>query len=501
MSKYFSIGKVVQIDGSRVTIWIKNFRNFKTISYNNKEHIGVFIGSFIGILRDSKKIVIQITSESIINIGQSSLSSSFWGDEIPRQLVGNIIGVLKKDDTYETATSSFPLIFDDVILLNSDELKRIFYLSSESTLKLGKSLVYNFDVCLPIAGLFNNHIGIFGTTTSGKTNTLVKLYSSFSKKLPKSGEETSQITFVFIDFNNEYSNLSINQEKKIIEVQSKEDKNSENKWTIPKDDFWDIDFFTTLLNISEKKGESILLKELIKELKGIKDWTNILENVENKINELISNSNINNTSNEDVQKSDAKTSIINTSFLETFQNVLDLFSNFIHLGNNYDNSSPILIFQFDKANMKHNKTIFSMIANILYKKQNSKSSSSCAIYLIIDEAHSILPEKDINETTEEKAIFRLNLFEKIVKEGRKHNFFLTISAQDPWTINSKIISQLDHFFIHRFKYSDLEKIKPIINLHNSYYDKLPILNNGECVMIGSKLKTPLLIKVEKVKNT
>ena len=70
------------------------------------------------------------------------------------------------------------------------------------------------------------------------------------------------------------------------------------------------------------------------------------------------------------------------------------------------------------------------------------------VHLIIDEAHNILSQQSAREHESWKD-YRLELFEEIIKEGRKFGVFLTISSQRPADISPTIVSQLHNFFIHR----------------------------------------------------
>lgn len=69
-------------------------------------------------------------------------------------------------------------------------------------------------------------------------------------------------------------------------------------------------------------------------------------------------------------------------------------------------------------------------------------------HLIIDEAHNILSMQSTRELETWKD-YRLELFEEIIKEGRKFGFYLTLSSQRPADISPTIMSQIHNFFIHR----------------------------------------------------
>ncbi|TOG15365.1 hypothetical protein CGJ07_24370, partial [Vibrio parahaemolyticus] len=60
----------------------------------------------------------------------------------------------------------------------------------------------------------------------------------------------------------------------------------------------------------------------------------------------------------------------------------------------------------------------------------------------------ILSQQSVREQANWKD-YRLELFEELIKEGRKFGIFLTLSSQRPADISATIMSQLHNFFIHR----------------------------------------------------
>ena len=64
-------------------------------------------------------------------------------------------------------------------------------------------------------------------------------------------------------------------------------------------------------------------------------------------------------------------------------------------------------------------------------------------------------ERHFNDLTS-----RLEVFEEIIKEGRKFGVFMTIASQRPSDISSTIVSQLHNYFIHRLvNDEDLTKVR------------------------------------------
>ena len=98
------------------------------------------------------------------------------------------------------------MIFNEVILLTDEEKESIINrgLNTKSenlTIEFGKSIQDDLIIKLPINGLFNSHIGVFGNTGSGKSNTLSKLYTELFHHNKLSVVPNSK--FIFLDFNGE----------------------------------------------------------------------------------------------------------------------------------------------------------------------------------------------------------------------------------------------------------------------------------------------------------
>nr|UVT38032.1 hypothetical protein cemce18_00028 [uncultured bacterium] len=96
------------------------------------------------------------------------------------------------------------------------------------------------------------------------------------------------------------------------------------------------------------------------------------------------------------------------------------------------------------------KIIPLLLAKHYYEKHKIKIESppNKTLHLIIDEAHNVLSLQSVREQESWKD-YQLELFEEIIKEGRKFGVFLTISSQRPADISPTIMSQLHNFFIHR----------------------------------------------------
>ena len=140
-----------------------------------------------------------------------------------------------------------------------------------------------------------------------------------------------------------------------------------------------------------------------------------------------------------------------------------------------------------------------MIAKHYYHPHKDKVANppDKTIHLIIDEAHNILSQQSSRESESWKD-YRLEMFEEIIKEGRKFGVFLTLSSQRPADISPTIVSQIHNFFIHRLVNDrDLLLIDNTIStLDNISRSMIPNLSKGCCIVTGTSFNLPMLLQVD-----
>ncbi|MGS0743470.1 ATP-binding protein [Glaciimonas sp. GG7] len=129
--------------------------------------------------------------------------------------------------------------------------------------------------------------------------------------------------------------------------------------------------------------------------------------------------------------------------------------------------------------------------------ENLRSPPTRTLHLIIDEAHNILSEQSTREHEIWKD-YRLELFEEIIKEGRKYGVYLTLSSQRPADISPTIVSQIHNFFIHRLvNERDLMLLDNTIStLDSSSKALIPTLAKGCCVVTGTAFDLPMILKID-----
>lgn len=169
--------------------------------------------------------------------------------------------------------------------------------------------------------------------------------------------------------------------------------------------------------------------------------------------------------------------------------------------NSFWDKSNIVVINLCNVNTDMKKLIPLLLTNKLYNEYKKKRDNKSYLNIIVDEAHNILSYQSTRESESWKD-YRLEVFEEIIKEGRKFGVFMTIASQRPSDISSTIISQLHNYFIHRLMNErDIQQVSNTI----SYLDKvsvesLPILSTGVCVLAGQLAEMPIIVQIDRIEE-
>lgn len=180
------------------------------------------------------------------------------------------------------------------------------------------------------------------------------------------------------------------------------------------------------------------------------------------------------------------------------KNISSVFE-FTDEGDFWDGSN-IVVVDLRYTNQDTKKMIPLLLCHSAYKQHTQREQTdSPYLNIIIDEAHNILSYQSTRESDSWKD-YRLEVFEEIIKEGRKFGVFMTIASQRPSDISSTIVSQLHNYFIHRLvNEEDLAKVaKTISYLDRVSQESLPILATGSCVIAGQVAEMPIVVQVDKM---
>ncbi|EDL54021.1 hypothetical protein VSAK1_17307 [Vibrio mediterranei AK1] len=234
------VGEVIAVHGVKVSIKVFEESNKDTLFYDGTKYKGISIREYVQIERGFKKIICIVEGEYL---DEKRIDDDYHH---VRTVDLKPIGYFEAGKFFE-GIKHLPLIKDPVYLLEENKLSDI-YGNVSGDFVIGKLLKEEFPVSLPWQKLFNSHIGIFGNTGSGKSNTLTNLYTTlFDLKIDAINGKSQ---FVVIDFNGEYTNgqLTTAQHKHIYNLNT---RNEEDKFPLAKAEFWDADTLSLLFQATQ----------------------------------------------------------------------------------------------------------------------------------------------------------------------------------------------------------------------------------------------------------
>lgn len=563
-----AIGEVTSVKGIHIVIELYEESNKETIFYNGEKFKGVSIREHILIKRGFRDIVALVQGEYL-----DDRSTNNDGKLHVRKIDLKPIGFYH-DDKFQEGIKYLPMIRDTAYLMSESQVQKI-YGNPDSEFIIGELLKEELPLSLPWAKLFNTHIGVFGNTGSGKSNTLTNLYTTLFNN--KHHHIKGKSTFVVIDFNGEYTEKQLIDDKLLKKVYDLDTRTGKGeKFTLSEAEFWDSEVFGILFKATENTQKPFLNKivtdrekyknvpnslskytkdvleraltsaspkkefpELIREIANIADAKslekkarNITWFANNNTNKLMYGRIISGGENDPIYTTDFKPEIdnIQISNLSNYDELrlrinLKLLSDLISSHIQFEHIQPLLkrvvssidslkkiltigenptdslltIISLRKSKPEIKKIIPLLIAKYYYNKHKTDvlnaSPPDKTFHLIIDEAHNILSMQSSRESESWKD-YRLELFEEIIKEGRKFGFFLTLSSQRPADISPTIMSQIHNFFIHRLVNDrDLLLLENSISTLDSLSrSMIPNLARGCAIVTGTSFDLPMVVQ-------
>lgn len=203
------LGVIVAVDGDFSQVGMYSMSNDSKFLWYGDILTGPKIGAFLTINQNDIKIIATVSSEKIIDqqntVKSVQFDNRYHKDSINRIITLKTKGVIE-NQKFQVTSQYVPMIGNEITLTTKEELDNIFGIEAgEESIYIGKSILEGKKINIPINKFFASHIGIFGNTGSGKSNTLHKLYLQLfrSDYYPSMINGVSQ--FFVIDFNGEYT--------------------------------------------------------------------------------------------------------------------------------------------------------------------------------------------------------------------------------------------------------------------------------------------------------
>ncbi|ERJ12284.1 ATP-binding protein [Haloplasma contractile] len=517
----------------------------------------------------------KINSYVKTNVGLVSVVCQITGEEVSvndknqKILELNVIGSIEKG-LFSQGLRYLPLVGAKIRLFTEDDYKSLFVSNDSMNLNIGNDLFEpTRKISIDLNSVIPTHIGIFGNTGSGKSNTLTKILQEYLNIIEDKRINSKIAQTLLFDLNNEYGDNAITnlQNKEVIKLTTQ----TQSKKRIPIDySKLSEDQLGVLLNAT-KKTQMPIIKRALRNMKGEFDseqkinsirWAiincqkNAIYTIRNELYKYIMGLEdfqfISGRSNSFIDKSNTTVDFDNKKHFDfindiehqslekikviepktwlerfEFELIYSVFQYATH-GNNLEFVKPlitrlknrikdfnkifneseneitslsqknIVVIQLGQVNQEIRELVPSIISDLIFDsmRKNDRSKGIKQIRnIVIDEAHNILkPSKESNDIASNS----VEVFEKIIKEGRKYGVFLIISSQRPSDISETITSQLHNYFIHKLvNKNDIKHIEKTVSfMDKRQIDMLSVLGPGECIISGTGFIFPMFAKIK-----
>lgn len=311
----FIIGNVHSVEGRKIKVKVNKDKNLSHLSFEGKTVKNVSVGSFIKIAKGFIEIIGKVEGEFIFREKLDYKQYMREEDNISRFLEVSIFGHFE-DDRFVQGIKEMPLIDNECYLLDKIEFNRLhqFFSPKDALITIGTLTEEpSQEIKLSVSKLFASHIGIFGNTGSGKSNTLARILTELfrinrGKRLFK-----NRAKFVLIDFNGEYTKKDlITRDKLVYNMTTKGDKG--DKYPLLNSNIERPEIVSVLLEATEKTQKPFLNRALKNEYLDEEFELRSIENIKKLVREV-------------VQKGDPNLSVNFLIELFTHLSQLDLSSN------------------------------------------------------------------------------------------------------------------------------------------------------------------------------
>ena len=174
------LGVIVGVDGNVSQVGMYSMSNDSQLLWYGDVLTGPKIGAFLTINQNDVKIIATVLSEKVVDqqntVRSIEFDNRFHKDSINRVITLKTKGVIE-ENKFQVTSQYVPMVGNEVTLTTKEDLNLIFGLEpGEDSIYIGETLLERQPINVPINKFFASHIGIFGNTGSGKSNTLHKTY-------------------------------------------------------------------------------------------------------------------------------------------------------------------------------------------------------------------------------------------------------------------------------------------------------------------------------------
>jgi hypothetical protein len=258
------IGEVSAVTGRRVSVTVDKEKNLSELFFDGDLLRNIAVGSYVDIRKGFFSLIGKVDGEN------AQFETPREQQQVPlpssrRVLTISLVGFLDQTGQFFGGTKELPLVGNEAFLLTREKVHQVHNLvaADDIALDIANSEYEGYEIALPVDGLMNSHIAIFGNTGSGKSNTLAILYQDFISKMKERNaqafEENCRI--LFFDFNGEYTGGEcLTPDKTVYLLSTRNDEG--DKIPLPDDGLLDLEMLSILTDATEKTQKPFLRRAL-----------------------------------------------------------------------------------------------------------------------------------------------------------------------------------------------------------------------------------------------
>lgn len=262
------LGVIVGVDGDISQVGMYQMSNDSEFLWYGDVLNGSKIGAFLTIVQNDIRLIATVVTEKIID-QQNTIRSTEFDNRYSNNSINRIVHIKTKgvieNKKFQITSQFVPMIGNEVTLTTLEDLKAIYGVGANNdVISIGKSILEGQTVPLSINKIFASHIGVFGNTGSGKSNTLHKLYLELFRSKYRN-EILKKSQFFVIDFNGEYTSdnsFEVNpaEGKKVFNINTRTENS--DKILVTTDYLFDPDILSILFGATSATQVPFLRKAL-----------------------------------------------------------------------------------------------------------------------------------------------------------------------------------------------------------------------------------------------
>lgn len=285
------VGEVSAVTGRKVFISVDTDKNLSELFFDGDVLRNIAVGSYVDIRKGFLSLIGKVEGENAQAEDRKPSALAYLNGK--RILTVSLVGFLDHKGRFFGGTKELPLVGNEAFLLTKEKVHQVHNLIVHDSVALdvAQSEYEGYDIALPVDGLMNSHIAIFGNTGSGKSNTLAMIYQEFIAKMRARNADAFEANcrVVLFDFNNEYiGDNCLTPHKTVIELSTRNDNG--DKIPLGAAGFTDIEIVSILADATEKTQKPFLKRALALQarIRGANDPINYMRNtLRNQVTQIL----------------------------------------------------------------------------------------------------------------------------------------------------------------------------------------------------------------------